>query len=219
MGGFTRPGTRAHFALVFPRGAAPSSPFVGEVERSNFEELVNHLRETWRCYRDWTMPGLHAVALYRVARWRRTLPATTRVLVGCVTKPLFLFVRNVYGIEISEEMQVGRRFVIAHQSGIVISRFTIFGDECLVRQNVTIGVGVVEHMDEGAVIGNRVEIGTGAVILGKVKIGDDVRIGPNTVVTMDVPSKTSVFGNPMRMLPLKQDPKPAEQKPGPAEVA
>lgn len=98
---------------------------------------------------------------------------------------------------------------IGHQHGIVIHKYARFGDDCVLRQGVTLGVGNEWIKGRGPVIGNNVSFGVGAVILGNVKIGDNVQIGPNCVVMNDVPANRSLFVSPPRVLPLQT----------PAEVA
>ncbi|MEP6958273.1 MAG: serine acetyltransferase, partial [Nitrospirota bacterium] len=105
---------------------------------------------------------------------------------------MFRFIRNHYGIELPATTIVGRRFLIGHQHGIVIHPKAEFGDDCTIRQNVTIGQ--VDNVRKGgAKFGHRVNIGVGAVIVGGITIGDDVRIGPNAVVMTDVPAGATVF--------------------------
>jgi serine O-acetyltransferase len=116
-------------------------------------------------------------------------------------------VRNWYGIELYPDAIIGRRFRIGHQSGIVIHRHATSGDDCIVRQGVTIGMGGMHRLEDGSYfresapfIGNRVDFGAGSKIVGKVTIGDDANIGPNAVVLTDVPESTSVFAPMSKML-------------------
>ena len=116
---------------------------------------------------------------------------------------LYRYVRNVYGIELSRKVKVGRRLWLAHQSGMVIGAAEI-GDDCLIRHNVTIGATSNATIDRAPVLKNRVEVGAGAVILGGIVIGDDVRIGPNAVVTTDVPAGAAVMAPLARIVPVKK---------------
>jgi serine O-acetyltransferase len=104
---------------------------------------------------------------------------------------MYRYVRNHYGIELPATTIVGRRVLIGHQSGIVIHGRAVIGDECVLRQNVTIGAAIIQ--DAAPTLGRRVQVGTGAVIVGGVTIGDDTRIGPNVVIMTDVPSGVTVF--------------------------
>lgn len=163
------------------------------------------IREDWlRNGRDWTKPGFRALAVHRFGTWRMTLRwRLIRAPLSCLYRLGFRYVRNHYGIELPYGTSIGRRLLIAHQSGIVIHRNTVIGDDCLIRQNVTIGSASNDRTHEAPTLGNRVEVGAGACLLGNITIGDDVRIGPNAVVMTDVPSDSAVFGDPARILPLK----------------
>lgn len=70
-----------------------------------------------------------------------------------------------------------------HPVGIVIGGKSKIGEHCIIRQNVTIG----QVREQYPVIGDRVEVGAGAIILGGITIGDDAVIGAGAVVTRDVP--------------------------------
>lgn len=168
-----------------------------------------HLADAWESnHRDWTLPGFQAIVVYRLSRWQRTV--RPRILSGIIFRVLmflYRFIRNVYAIELPFYVEAGRRLHIAHQGGIAIHPRSIFGDNCLIRQNVTIGAtGAGDWWRQGPKFGNRVEVGAGAVIVGNITIGDDVKIGPNTVVLSDVPANSVVIGNPSRIIPAKTAP-------------
>lgn len=146
-------------------------------------------------------PGLHAVVVYRFGHRILSMPAIFRIPLKIIYKPMHWFVRNFYGIELPETTRVGRRFRIGHQSGIVIHHHAEIGHDCLVRQNCTIGAGSDSFADKGPVLGNGVEMGAGSVIIGPVKIGDNVRIGPNAVVMTNVQAGSIVIAPPPRIIP------------------
>jgi serine O-acetyltransferase len=159
------------------------------------EDFNNH-------YRDWTRPGFRAVAVYRFGAWSRGLKS---LLLMAITHRIYIslhrYIRNHYGIELSWRAKIGRRFHIGHQHGIVIHQWATIGDDCTVRQGVTLGVGADFSPETAPVLEDRVDIGAGAIIIGKVRVGSDVRIGPNAVVMHDVPSNTTVIAPPARYLP------------------
>jgi serine O-acetyltransferase len=135
-------------------------------------------------------PGFQAMLMYRLGRWavggsRRRRPALWLAI------PMRLFVRNFYGIEMYWSANIGRRFKIAHQGAIVIHALSTIGDDCMVTHGSTIGVA--DTWDSGPVLGDNVNIGAGAMILGKVRVGNNVQIGPNSVVTTDIPDNSTVF--------------------------
>jgi serine O-acetyltransferase len=160
------------------------------------------LKEDYKQHgRDWTRPGLRAMASYRIAVWSGTLKnPILRFVFWNIGQAMLRFVRNNYGIQLFAQTQIGRRFQIGHQNGIVIHKFSTIGDDCRVRQGVTLGRGGLERTDtpeafrnSAPTLGNRVDIGAGAVIIGKVHIGDDVNIGPNAVVLTNVPAGATVM--------------------------
>ena len=167
-------------------------------------QLLDQLSEDYRTHgRGWTLPGFHAVAVYRVGRWARNHSGLRAPWVRLIAGMLAMLVRNVYGIELPSRAHVGRRFKISHQSGIVIAPSTRIGDDCRIRQNVTIGG--LGSLNRGAravapTLGDRVYVASGAVLVGDINIGDDVHIGPNAVVMTDVPDGATVFARPAQVI-------------------
>jgi serine O-acetyltransferase len=154
-------------------------------------------------------PGFQALMVYRFGAWHRTLPRPLRIPCALIYRPLFVFCRNVYGIEIPASATIGRRLRISHQHGIVLHTRLVMGDDCTIRQNVTIG-GVLGQ--QGApTLGNRVDVAAGAVILGRVRIGDGARIGPNAVVTMNVPAGATAFAAPARIINVTAPARPPQR--------
>ena len=157
-------------------------------------ELV---KEDWRNYHgDLTRQGLWVMLVYRFGRWRYHIRSRwLRLPFSILYKVLKLLVQIATGIDLPCEAQVGRRFMIEHFSGIIISGDARFGDDCVVRNGVT--VGLLRNDEPGSpFIGDRVDIGAGAKVLGPISIGDDVRIGANAVVIRDVPAGHIAVGVP-----------------------
>ena len=169
--------------------------------------MFDHLREDWHTYdRQLSRQGLWAMAVYRFGRWRYGIgPRWLRLPFSFLYKFLQKVVEIVAGIELPCEATLGRRCRIDHFGGIVISGDATFGDDCIIRNGVT--VGLRNTGQRGApVIGNRVDIGAGAKILGSIHVGDDVVIGANAVVIRDVPANSIAVGIPARVLPRKSTP-------------
>ena len=172
------------------------------IPRLSLRELV---KEDWiRHDRSWSHPGFQALAIYRFGVWSTGLPRGVRMLASWVYELGFRFVRNVYGIEIRREASIGRRVRLSHASGgMTIHWLATIGDDCVIRQNVTIGGhGAI---DDAPTLGRRVSVSPGAVILGRITIGDDARIGPNAVVMSDIPAGASVVAPASRVVTLPAD--------------
>jgi serine acetyltransferase len=170
---------------------------------SDLRDLKEQLYEDWNAHdRDWTRPGFRALAAHRVGGWvrRRKSGRIMGKILWFLYIALYRYVRNHYGIELWHSTKIGRRVIFGHQSGIVIHPNAEIGDDCLIRQNVTIGAVSDTRGHEAPKLGVGVRVGCGAVIVGKVTIGDGVIIGPNTVIMTDVPAGTRVFAESPRFM-------------------
>jgi serine O-acetyltransferase len=159
--------------------------------------MFENIREDWRAHDcNWTRHGFWALVVYRFGRWRYGISwRPLRFPFSFSYKVMKFWADSLLGIEIPCETVIGRRFTIEHTGAIVISGDAVFGDDCVVRQGVT--VGLRHRYRRGAPrIGNRVDIGAGAKLLGEITIGDDVAIGANAVVLCDVPDGCVAVGIP-----------------------
>ena len=204
-----RPGTaldRVVPTMGYPGPTCPPHERTGHFTVT-LRELFTHLTEDWEAHgRPFPLAsaGFQTVALYRFGRWAAGQPAPWRHLLLGLQRVASILCRNLYGIELPLDVEVGRRLWIGHQSGVVVGHGVVIGDDCLIRQNVTIGADQHNSRRPPPRLGDRVEIGAGAVILGGVTVGDDVRIGPNSVVMKSVPAGGSAFAAPARVMqPLR----------------
>lgn len=171
------------------------------------------LRDQWRsdwhahgC--DWTKPGFRAVAVHRFGVWRMTVqPKLLRAPFSILYRMLYRHVRNVYGIDLPYSVKLGERVIIDHSSGIIIHGSSEIGDDCILRQGVTLGNRYMDKLFDAPRLGKRVNIGAGAKILGAVTIGDDAQIGANAVVLQNVPPGATAVGIPAKILPPKVSPR------------
>lgn len=170
----------------------------GRLRIASFRELVGYLKEDYATNNNsrqiWTFwtAGFQALAVYRISVWCVTLkPRIVRAPVRLVCWFLAFFVRNFFGVELPTSARIGRRMRIAHQHGIVLHTMAEIGDDCTLRQGVTIGIAGRSPFPPR--LGDRVSLGAGAVVAGDIVIGDDVSIGPNAVVMTDVPSNSVVL--------------------------
>ena len=162
-------------------------------------DLLAQLREDLAVYDSWTRPGFQALALYRIGVWRKSQHALVRRPVGAVQRCLELVIRNVYGIELPVDATIGRRLCIAHSGSVHIHADAVLGDDCRLRKNVTIG-SVSDHSVGAPRLGDRVDVGVGAVVIGNIAVGNDARIGPNAIVTTSVPDGAMAVAAPARVL-------------------
>jgi serine O-acetyltransferase len=103
------------------------------------------------------------------------------------------------GIYLPYTVTVGRRVKLEHFGGMILVADSI-GDDVIIRQNTTFGIASVDELEAWPSIGNRVDIGAGVVVVGKIHIGEGAIIGANSVVVRDVPSEAVVAGNPARVI-------------------
>jgi serine O-acetyltransferase len=180
-----------------------------------FAELRALIREDRSINPGFWSPGFQALAAHRLGHWCNGLRnRPLRVVVRLLHRFLRLVARNVYGIELSDRTRIGRRLRLAHQNGIVVHGQAVIGDDCVIRQGVTLGArggGSRTGKVSGAPhLGDRVEIGVGAVLAGPIRVGDDVVIGPNAVVMTHVPARAIVSAPPARVI----GPPPRRDAPG-----
>lgn len=136
---------------------------------------------------------------YRISRWcyLHHFKQLSLLLKGLI--------RIVFGGVIPPSAKIGEgTFITYHGLGVVIHQSAIIGCNCIIRQNVTIAGATRSDGSSGApVIGNNVEINTGAVVIGPIRIGNNVRIGANAVVLNDIPDNCTVVGVPAK--PVKHN--------------
>lgn len=153
----------------------------------------------------WGMPGFQAVATARLGAYAESdaAPRWAQPVLRRLGRGAFMAVRGIYGIELPHTVTLGRRVRIAHQSGIVIHPNAVIGDDCVIRQNVTLGAGRGDDLlfaRQAPQLGAGVSIGANAVVLGNVRIGDGATIGPNATVMTHVPAGATVLAPAPRVL-------------------
>jgi serine O-acetyltransferase len=150
--------------------------------------------EIFFCY-----PGFHAILAHRLAHklYRWNVPLLPRFISQIS--------RFFTGIEIHPGATIGRRFFIDHGMGVVIGETTEIGDDVLLYQGVTLGGTGNETGKRHPTLGNHVVVGTGAKVLGNIRIGNHVRIGAGSVVVHPVPDNSTVVGVPGRVVRIRDE--------------
>jgi len=107
------------------------------------------------------------------------------------------FWSSVCGTDIPLNTELGGGLIMTHPNGIVIHPEARVGANCLIFQQVTIGMGQIPGVPD---IGGHVDIGAGAKILGGIRIGDHAKIGANSVILANVPAGATAVGIPARII-------------------
>jgi len=159
------------------------------------DPAARNVAEVILCY-----PGLHALWFHRLAHflWQHKLKLLARTLSHIN--------RFLPGIEIPPGAKIGRRFFIAHGAGVVIGETSDIGDNVLLYQGVVLGGTTLEKKKRHPTLGNNVEMGSGAIALGPVTIGDGARIGSGSVVIKSVPPGATVVGIPGKTVEDRRKP-------------
>jgi serine O-acetyltransferase len=174
-------------------------------DTSSFAGLRAIVREDHKARSaSWHLPGFQALVVHRFGEWIYSdgFPWIVRRPAMILHKCLWGYVRNVMGFEIDKTVRLGRRVKFYHQHGVVIGGRSVIGDDCAIRHGVTIAASP-DNPSNAPQIGSRVSFGAGCVVLGGVRIGDGATIGPNAVVTRDVPPGASAVAQPARVLRLR----------------
>ena len=141
-----------------------------------------------------TYAGFHAVMAYRVSHWLKThrVPFLPRFISQAA--------RMLTGIEIHPSATIGSGFFIDHGMGVVIGETAEIGNYVTLFQGVTLGGTGKERGKRHPTLGSHVVVGAGAKILGGITVGDNVKIGANSVVLKNVSANSTVIGVPARVI-------------------
>ena len=156
---------------------------------------------------DWSVnrgnpKGQLVLAFFRLAQWCRNLPEPWWLITIPILVTYRLGVEWGMGIELRFKTKVGASLRLYHGQGLVVHEGTVFGVGCTLRQNTTIGNKSLADGTPSAcpVIGDQVDIGANAVIIGPITIGAGAVIGAGSVVVKDVAANAVVGGNPARVI-------------------
>ncbi|MFH1429153.1 MAG: serine O-acetyltransferase, partial [Candidatus Margulisiibacteriota bacterium] len=137
-----------------------------------------------------TYPGVIAIYLHRLAHF------FYKIKFPVLPRWINHLSRFLTGIDIHPGAAIGRYFFIDHGAGTVIGETAEIGDFCIIYHQVTLGGTSREKVKRHPTLGNHVVVGAGAKVLGAITIGHNCKIGAGAVVVSDVPSNSTVVGNP-----------------------
>lgn len=163
--------------------------------------LLELLKEDFRTHdSNWGEAGFWAIALHRLGNARMGIkPRWLRAPCSATYNVAFVLSDWLFGIELPYTVRLGRRVRIWHHGGIVVNARAI-GNDVHIRHNTTLGIARRSEIGAVPIIGDRVDIGCGACILGAVTVGDGAMIGANSVVVHDVPAEATAVGSPARIV-------------------
>jgi serine O-acetyltransferase len=153
------------------------------------DPAARNIFEIVLCY-----PGFHAILFYGISNW---FWVHKMHLLGRFVSHIGRFLT---GIEIHPGAKIGRKFFIDHGMGVVIGETAEIGDNVTLYHGVTLGGTTWKKIKRHPTIGNNVVIGAGAKVLGPVKIGDNTKIGANSVVVSEIPPNSIVVGIPGKVV-------------------
>lgn len=132
----------------------------------------------------------------RFLKYFRKAQNTNNRFLRKIYKKMTLRYRTTHGLEIPDDLMVGGGLYIGHPYGITINPDAVLGENINIHKGVTIGQENRGNRKGSPTIGSFVWIGVNATIVGKITIGNDVLIAPNSYVNCDVPDHSVVYGNP-----------------------
>ena len=146
--------------------------------------------------------GFTALWVYRVCHWatRRARNPLARKIAGVSSALARTLTETVCGIGLPPQCEIGEGLCIYHFGPTVLNGRVRIGNHCSLRQGVTLGVAGRGENRGAPTIGDRVDIGANAIVIGRITVGDDAAIGAGAVVTKSVPARAVVAGNPARVL-------------------
>ena len=151
-----------------------------------------------------TYPGVKAVFFHKISHFFYVAGF------DLVARIISQTVRFFTGVEIHPGANIGKNLFIDHGMGVVIGETSEIGDNVTIYHSVTLGGSSPSidsekqrHEKRHPTIGNDVVIGSGAQIIGPIKVGNNSRIAANAVVVKDVPENATMVGIPAKAVKLE----------------
>jgi serine O-acetyltransferase len=196
---------RAGSAVALPDNPTFPTPPKESSPANQLGELAELLREDLATYDGkWGDPGFLAVLVHRIGKHAQVQKGAQRAVLAGAHRVASNAIDWVWGIRLPLHVELGRRVRIWHH-GCVVLNARLIGDDVHLRHNTTLGplrgsasaddARLLPVIDDGA------DVGSGACILGPVRVGKGAIVGANTVVLKDVPDRATVLGVPGRVIP------------------
>jgi len=144
--------------------------------------------------------GFLMLLIHRFGNWRMDVrPKLLRAPLSLIYRILNKLTQILFGMKLDYTVKVGRRVKLEHFGGMIMGAREI-GNDVIIRQNTTFGIRSTDDLNAKPIIGDFVDIGAGAVIVGNVTIGENSIIGANSVVFTNVPPNSVMMGVPARVI-------------------
>lgn len=180
-------------AVPANRPPRSESPLRADLRRRYAMTSGSTLRRVLACAR---APGVHAVLVLRFGQWSRRRHKLLRILFDPIYGILDFFIQALWGIEIPRAAKIGPGLYIGHYGGITVSSIAVIGRDCNLSQNITIGVSGAGAKRGAPTLGDNVYVAPGARLVGKIVIGNNVKIGANAVIHKDLPDNAIAVLDP-----------------------
>ena len=171
------------------------------------EDIARYRAKGYHGRNLWLDPAVWSIAAYRFSNWLYVGKPSPIVRIPCKVLAFFLvkFCVVFMEMDIDPQAQIGGGLYIGHIGGVHINPGAVLGKNCDLAHRITIGASA---MGRGGIpiLGDDVYVGTGAVLVGKIKVGSGAKIAANTLVMSNVPAGATVMGVPGRII---MRPKPA----------
>jgi serine O-acetyltransferase len=172
------------------------------LQMSNFSEDIARYRSDGLIGRRlWLNPAIWAIAIYRLGNWLYIAKPffLVRIPLKIVFFFAYMFCEVVMEMSLDPHATIGGGLYIGHIGGVHINPQAIIGRNCDIAHRVTIGASAMGR--KGApILGDQVYVGTGATVIGKIKIGNGAKIAANTLVMSNIPEGATVMGVPGRII-------------------
>ena len=165
--------------------------------------MISYILQDWSANRG-SPKGRFVMAFFRMCQLVRRLPGGLWLVGSPLLAAYVFFVHWVMGIDLDYKTAIGPGLALRHGTGLVVHSGAVIGAGCLLRNGVTIG----ERRPDGRcpVVGDSVEFGANAVVIGPVRVGNSSVIGAGAVVLHDVEPLTVVAGNPAAVVRRLESP-------------
>ena len=144
-------------------------------------------------------PRMWPVVIFRLSS------LCTKYHLGVVGKVFAIINQILFSCDIARNATIAGGLYLPHPSGVVVGEHATVGKNCILHQGVTLGDRGECHEGSDPILGDFIEVGTGAKVLGAVRLGDYVRVGANSVVLKDVEAYGVVAGIPAKLIAIRDD--------------